>query len=283
MKPIKILVPTDNSETSFSAFSFAMHFADLMNAEVTLLKVIEGSFNTNEPLSFNPIIEAADNEKKLLKYFAEEYPVDNQIEMPKVKINYDVRYGIPGFTIADYAYDNAFDLIIMGSRNKRSIVQKILGTTSMITVKTAKTPVLLIHEHTKFIHPHKIVFGVDGLTKIEHALDVFNAMNHILKAKVDFLYAMTQEQNDLSKAKNEIIEQLFEEDTPPYAYEIKTIKGDNTQELLIDYCLFEKVDMLVLIHQQQGILESFFNKSFSINMIEKFHLPVMVIPELKPL
>ena len=46
----RILVPIDFYKTSYAAFNYAANFSQMFpNSEITLLHVINGSFNSNEP------------------------------------------------------------------------------------------------------------------------------------------------------------------------------------------------------------------------------------------
>lgn len=275
-----ILVPVDFYETSFAAFNYATNFAALFpEAEITLLHVINGSFNTNDVVVFSPMITRRDAAINRLTFFHEKYPKEIGIDLPTVHVKKEVRYGIPGFCITDYANDNGFDLIIMGTRDQHSLFDRMLGSASAITVRMAKCPVLLIHEHVKYNKPQNITFAFDAKSDLEPALSAFYDLNSILKAKTDFVHVNTKRKDSLPRQKLAIVKEMFEENEPTFSFEIKSIEGADVHSALKDYCLFEKSDMLVMMHRSEGVFSNIFRQHHSVRMAQEFHLPVLVFHE----
>ncbi len=278
-KPLRFLVATDYSETSFTAYNYACELAYKLGANITLLYVIQGSFNTNEAISFKPSMDAVDRQSQKLKYFAVDYPNDHNIKLKSVPVEYQVRFGMPGFTVTDYAHDNKFDMIIMGTKGNYGVIDRMLGTTTSIAIRTAKCPIIIVHKDTKYNEPHKVVFGIDKGGNLEDAIESFHEFNQHLRAKVDFVHVNRTNKDNMDKKKEEIIDELFEKEIPNYSIEIKSIDGDKPKDALKDYCLQEKADMLILMHKEEGLFDALFDKSFSVKMVHDFHLPVMIIPE----
>lgn len=276
----KILVPVDFYETSFAAFNYAAHFAILFpEAEITLLHVINGSFNTNDVVVFSPMIARRDAAINRLTFFHEEYPKEIGVHLPAVDVKKEVRYGIPGFCIADFANDYGFDLVIMGTRDQHSLFDRILGSASAITVRMAKCPVMLIHENVKYNKPQHITFAFDAKSDLEPALADFYSVNAILQAKTDFVHVHDKSKDNLSRQKMAIVEEMFAKNKPTFSFEIKAIYGTDVHAALEDYCLFEKSDMLVMMHRAEGMFSNLFKQHHSVRMAQEFHLPVLVFHE----
>ncbi len=276
----RILVPVDFYKTSFSAFRYASNFSKLFpGSEITLLHVINGSFGTNDVMVHHELLDRKDSVLKRLQYFEKEYPLEIGVEIPKVKINRVTKYGIPGFTIAEYAKSENFDMIIMGTRDKHNLFDKLLGSSSSITIRTAECPVMLIHENVKYNSPKKIVFGFDSTSDIEGAIEQYRKLNNIILAKTDFVHVNTFSKDNIEHQKKEIIEELFEDHNPNFLFEVKTIEGSEMRTTLKDYCLFEKSDMLVMMHRDQGLISNMFRSHQSVKMAQEFHLPVLVLQE----
>ena len=72
---------------------------------------------------------------------------------------------------------------------------------------------------------------------------------------------------------------MFIEKVPEFAFEIKTIYGGDIVQSIVDYSIFEKADLLVMVHRKRSILDGFFNKSLTLKTAEGFHLPIMVLEE----
>lgn len=278
---MKILVPVDFYDASFSAFQYACHIAEILKADITMLNVVNGTLYTAEAIAYDPLKELEESAIKRLEYFVQEYPVEKGITLPISPKEKVVEFGIPGFTIAAYADKHKFDLIVMGTRDKHGIFDMILGSASSITIRRAHCPVILVHEGTRFLRPQKVAFAFDHKGDIEHGLGSYNTLNSYFGAKTDFVHVNKNKKDDITHQTNEILDKVFDGEHPPYPFEIKIIKGKDISAALMDYCLFEKVDLLAMVHRQDGIFNNVFKTNYSITVAQKTHLPVIIFPECK--
>lgn len=275
-----ILVPVDFSKTSFDALYYAANFAQVIpNAKLTLLHVISGDFTMNEMIAYESILIKETGAKNRLDFFLDEYPEELKLKLPKVPMDREVRFGMPGFTITQYSKENDVDLIIMGTRDRHGIFDRIIGSTSAISLRMASCPVILIHENVRFNIPKKIVYAFDQHSDIEEAISDFKKLNNTLKAKTDFVHVREEDQEDLSEQKSDILEELFDDDKLHFSFDIKSIQGRNVESTLKDYCLFEKADMLAMMHRKEGTFPKLFSRYHSVKMAQDFHLPVIIFHE----
>ena len=276
----RILVPVDFFKTSFAAFNYAANFSQLFpKVEIILLHVINGPFDTKNVVIFDPMLDIHDAAVKRLTYLHEEYADMIGITLPSVDLKKEAIFGLPEIKIPEYAKNHDIDMIIMGTRDKHNIFDKILGSASAITLRRAHCPVMLIHENVRFNTPEKIVFAFDEKSDIEDALERFWKLNSVIKAKTDFVHVNTNKKDNINHQKSEIVEELFEENVPSFSFEIKTIVGDDIHTALKDYCLFEKSDILVMMHRKEGVFKNIFGTHHSVKMAQEFHLPVLVFQE----
>lgn len=278
---LKILVPVDFTKTSFSAYHYANQMAAALGGEITLLHVVHGSFSTSDSFFINTLESSQKAAMGQLKYFAKDYPKELGYTFLPVKIKYEVRYGVPGFAITDLAKDLKFDYIIAGTRDNHNVIEKMLGTSSKIMATTTTVPIIFIHENTKFVVPEKIVFAIDNKNDFDESIDAFLNFNNHFKAPTTFVHIQTNNES-LESAKNSIIQELFENEKPNFTFEIKEIKGGDIAQSIIDFCIFEKTDMLVLVHRKRGIIKTIFNKSLSLETLDGIHLPILLLSENKP-
>jgi len=241
--------------------------------------VINGGFNTDDVVVYNPMLKREDAALKKLKYFHQKYPQELGVEFPHVNIKEEVRFGIPGFSIAEYTSNYDIDLVIMGTRDQHNLFDKMLGSASAITLRTAKCPVMLIHQNVRYNQPKKIVFAFDHKSDIEETIERFRKLNSVIKATTDFVHVNKGKKDNIAHQKSEIIEELFEENQPTFSFEIKAIDGEDIQTALRDYCLFEKSDMLTMMHREEGVFRNLFRTHQSVKMAQEFHLPVLVFHE----
>lgn len=275
---IKILVPIDFHEASFSAYAYAVQLASDIKAEVTVIHVISGTFTVGEPIGFDPMKGAKSYAEEQLEYFLKEHPKQKGIELPDVPVTSLVRFGIPSFTVSDYAHDHNFDLICMGTRDKHTFLDRMLGSTSGLTIQMGQIPTLLIHANTPYQKIEKIIFGFADRGDLEDAVERFKIVNSMIKAHTTFVHVKTSDSKPLEQV-DTIVENLMEDEDPPFSFEIKTIEGKDPSVMVRDYCIFQKADMLAMVHRERGILSTLFRPSRSIILAQSFHLPTMVFPE----
>ena len=278
MKNFKIIVPIDFSKTSFSAYRYAVHFSKLVNAEITLIHILTGSFNTNEPIVFDSIQSISDAALSRLRYFAIDYPKEEGEDIPNTTLKYEVRFGIPGFTVADFAKDNGFDLIIMGTRKKHDFMDRVLGTTSSIVLKTSKIPTILIHQSTNYEPIKNITFAFDATTDLGDAIKKFDTINGHIKANTNFVH-VNKKGEDLTNPKKTIIELLVENHQAAYTFSIKTLENEDIRAGITQFFISEKANLLVLVSRNKAIFKSIFKKSISKHLAQSLILPVLIIPE----
>jgi nucleotide-binding universal stress UspA family protein len=273
----KILVPIDFSLHSLSAFIYANQLCADIKANLTLLNVVNGSFNTGETLTLEPLKQVEDSIMDRLRYFSTEYIEEQNIKINHVPTNRIVRFGIPGFTIADMANEEEFDYIVMGTRNNHGIFDKIFGSTSSVVIASSKCPIVVIHEQTVYKEIDKIVFGFDKKDGLEDALGFLQRFNRDRKAQIDFVHVVRGDDDGLKKSVDEIIDEMMEEYID-YPFTIKKIKGKGIEKTLIDYSINAEADVMILYHQKTGLLERIFKRSASVEIAHNLPLPVIIVP-----
>lgn len=138
MKIRKILVPIDGSSSSFRGLDEAVKIARNCKATITGLFVVP-FFESSKTSKISTI------EGMVLN--------DNQKAMEKAKISSAKRgivfeaetiHGEEGQTIVSFARRKKFDLIVIGSKGRGSMMQFFLGSTSNYVVHKASIPVLVV-------------------------------------------------------------------------------------------------------------------------------------------
>ena len=139
----KILVPVDFSEHSEKAFELAVDFANLFNAKLYIVNVIQ-------PISFYPY------------YYNEFYSKEGIIKRMEVEtksrldslikekgkgvkdITYEVRIGDPYHEILEKEKAVKADLIIMGTHGRKGVSHLLLGSVAERLIRLAECPVLTV-------------------------------------------------------------------------------------------------------------------------------------------
>jgi nucleotide-binding universal stress UspA family protein len=275
---MKILVPFDFTKVSHSAFKYSLHLANHMNAEIHLMYVLNGAFSTSDSMFLDTIEDVYDHAKSQMEAYIDSESENNPLA-DTIFVHSVVRFGVPGFTLADYANDNHFDYVVSGMRDQHNVIERFLGTTSTILTKLASCPVILIHENTPWILPKKTIFTIDDTADFDESIQKYLEFNANFSAATDFIHVRKDQKDDALFSKDAVIKELFQKKYPDFTFDIKTIYGGDIVQSIVDYSIFEKADMLVMVHRKRSLLDTFFNRSLSLKTAEGIHLPVMVLEE----
>ncbi|HEU5220773.1 MAG TPA: universal stress protein [Candidatus Nitrosotalea sp.] len=135
----KILVPLDGSKNSFKGLDEAVYLARHFNSSITALCVIPSY--PPLPLMGKQIPYEKHILEQVKKFMsnAKKTCVNN-----KVKFNEKIIKGIATLDISEFAFDNKFDLIVIGSRGMNPVKELFLGSVSNSVVHKSKIPVLIV-------------------------------------------------------------------------------------------------------------------------------------------
>lgn len=143
MKINKILLPTDFSDESLYALSYAVDLAKIFNAKLYLFHVIydiEKASNLHIP---HPSITELykDLENHALRNL-NSFGIDIREDLKDVESV--VKRGIPYEEIIKFAKDNDIDLIIIGTLPRSGVERFFVGSTTQRVIRNAPCPVLVV-------------------------------------------------------------------------------------------------------------------------------------------
>lgn len=138
----RILVPTDFSEISAQAFTYAEELARQYSAEIHLLHVLE----KNPPIllirTFDMTNESAaqkieNDAKNLLSEFRNRFSKD-------LNVKEVLLHGNDFEEIVEYAELNDIDLIVIATHGRTGVLHTLLGSVAEKVIRYSKVPVLVI-------------------------------------------------------------------------------------------------------------------------------------------
>ncbi len=152
----KILYPTDMSDTSNYAFSYAASLANRYDALITIFHVLNNPMPTSENLVTNVLgedkwkilldrskIEVVETIRQRLEKFCEE----TKTELPSCPFLMEeviVKIGNPVEEIIQEVDLKVYDMIIMGAHGHGAIAGAVMGSVSRRVVRRSTTPVLVV-------------------------------------------------------------------------------------------------------------------------------------------
>jgi nucleotide-binding universal stress UspA family protein len=160
----QILVPTDFSETADAALEYACVLAGQLGATVRLLHVLEDPIIT-EGLTAEAYIAEAPMVRNAMLRDAEER-LEARRTPPRegaAQVEAEVLVGHGARTIAEYAGERNFDLIVMGTHGRTGIAHLLLGSVAERLVRTAPCPVLTVRQAVAPIEKTELEYDVAHL------------------------------------------------------------------------------------------------------------------------
>ncbi|WP_431801929.1 universal stress protein [Halobacillus andaensis] len=135
-----ILLATDGSEHSNRAIDQTLKmvapYKDQVNIE--LVYAVDGEKSKNDVLKYGDSHTATAKRKE--KFLDTVQYIEDQ----GVQAEISILHGEPAETLIDYANENAYDCVVIGSRGRNKLQTLILGSVSHKIVKYVKSPVIVV-------------------------------------------------------------------------------------------------------------------------------------------
>jgi len=152
----KILYPTDLSETSNFAFSYAASLANRYDAVITVLHILKDVLPTSENLVTNVLgedkwkelvaqskTEIVEKIRRRLVNFCEETKAALP-SCPFIMQEVIVEIGNPVEEIIREVNKNGYDMVVMGAHGHGAIADAVMGNVSRRVIRRCRKPVLVV-------------------------------------------------------------------------------------------------------------------------------------------
>ncbi|MDX2435642.1 MAG: universal stress protein [Acidobacteriota bacterium] len=138
--PRKILVAVDFSETSLEAVEWSADLAETLDAEITLLHVVEPLVYPNFYVLESPIEDRQDIKDHCLDSLS---AIATE-RLAGVASTVAVTYGHVARAISTYAEENDHDLVVLATNGLTGLSHAVLGSVAESVVRLSKVPVLTV-------------------------------------------------------------------------------------------------------------------------------------------
>ncbi len=140
----KILVPVDGSEAAWRALEYATALGEKFHSTITIVHVVQAHY-TLPTVGINgeiPFISLNIQEVEATGYKIIELAKERIGDYPTFETN--LEFGHPAERIISLASNNAYDLIVIGSRGLSGISEFFLGSISNNVSQSSPVPVMII-------------------------------------------------------------------------------------------------------------------------------------------
>lgn len=269
-----ILVPTDFSDSSKAAASYAIEMAKTVNATITFFHVYHIPMITSEAAIVMPTYESLENDSMgALQKFEKDLKAAHSFGG---KTNCVVK---PGFLIdemKDHISENNIDLVIMGINGVGKIAEILMGSNATIAIHNINCPVLVVPNDSIYKPILNIAFACDlvkvkstpAMDRIKNWARTFNANLHILN-----IVAPDEKPNAEKAIAGIQLESIFDN----INHSLYFPENDDITYAINDFVEKHNIDLVIMIPRKHNIFSSIFHASNTKKMAFHSHIPLLTI------
>ena len=269
-----IIAPTDFSPISDNAIKYSTDMALAMGTNLMLVNIYQ------LPISFSevPLVTISLDEIRRISEEKLAQLKDNleTITAGKLKIYTESKLGEVGEEITKLAETLAPIAIIMGTRGTSGAGRFFMGSNSISVISKVGVPVFVIPPGVRFKPFKKIGLATDlrevvdhtPVAKIRELVQFFNAELHVLNVdyhRKHFTPSTPEETLNMDS--------LLAGMNPLYDF----IENKDIDEGLNDFAEKNDLDLVITLPKKHNMLERFFEKSTTRELIHETHIPIMCI------
>lgn len=275
-----ILCPVDFSETSMVKIEQAVYTAKVVDAEVTLMHVVE-TYSLNSSIAKEKY-EQEGREAAIEKVVNEKLDeIIAKIKDKHVVIHKKIAFGKIYQAIIDVADEINARLIVMGTTGT-SRFGKILGTNASRVVRAAKCPVITMRDKSRVFKYKNILLPLDFSKETRQKVRIAIETAHQFGSEIHVMSVMTStDEFHVSKlrAQLNVVKQQIKDAGVPFT--AKLIKGKKIAETILNYAPVVSADCIFIMTQQEvGFVEMMVGTSAE-QVINNAMIPVISVRPAK--
>ncbi len=259
---MKILVPTDFSDSANQALEYAAEIARATQSQLTLLHVYSGQAHLSSK------IQIVERLNLICQTTNTEYEPVVCIPM--------TRAGDVVDEILAEADDIGVDLIVMGTKGATNLGRLFFGSNTASVIEKATCPVLSVPGTHTFNKPQKMLFSTNFSREELNAAVQFVSLAKVFGATVIIAHVSVEHEREEVDAS---LVRVFANDlsqTTNYDKIVTRIASDNTVSLGLDSLIAETgADIIALSTRRRGILEKMYNPSITKKYSLQADIPLM--------
>ena len=253
---LSILLPTDFSENSWNAITYALEFFKYQKAEFYFMHAYQNEFYDHEELTSRDVFEdVLDNVRN-----ESQKNLDNLLEKAK-KFAPHPRFSFHSISAYNTLVEEAnliaegknIDLIIMGTKGKSDERHIVFGSQTFQVLKYVQCPVLAIPSHYTNTQPKRILFPTDYMIPYKRReLKLLSVLAKSYRSSIDILYISKSTRLSIRQEDNQafIRNTLIDNNVNFHIEESKKI-ADTIKTYISD----KNIDMLTMVNTQHSFLE----------------------------
>jgi len=273
----RIVVPIDFGEQSQIALEQAAHLAKMIQAELTLVYVMESGGFLSRFVSKGQDEEMRKEIDKKLDELIDKVEKDQGVKCDRI-----IAHGSVYDKVAEVADMLSAKFIVMGTNGSAVARKRFIGSNTLRIVRESKVPVITIKGKHHRDGCRNIVVPLD-LTKetrekVNKAMEFAKMYNADIRI-VSVLFTTDEFiVNRLTRQLSQVKAYVEKHSTRCTAEIIKGIKGEESLgQIIVDYANKVEGDLLLIMTQQEQDITDLFIGSAAQEIINKSDIPVLSI------
>ena len=273
-----ILVPTDFSQSAHDAFEYALHFADKINGQLTLMHVHPAIQSFDVP---NTYLLYSDEEKWDAKARERYEELKKEIEEKGINVPtlLETKMGELIPEILNKDKNEEADWIIMGTHGNKGIWKLVFGSNAASVATYSKAPVVVVPEGYQSEGTYHMVFAVDYTDTNPELLRQAAELAQCFEAKLTLLHVAWDAAPQFEAQKFQWYEEMIRQDLTYENLSFELLQHPNLQVALRDYVKLNEVDMLIMAAKKRNFFQRLFNPSETREMAFQTEVPLLVLHE----
>lgn len=284
----RFLVPVDYSVVSKQASLYAINLASRLNAELHFLHVyyspaidaleITGSSFTQPQVQTEIIEEMGKTEEKRMEEFVNE--LMQETGAGNLLVRQYVLPGIPEDEITDYAQENEYDLVVMGTRGKNAQKVAIFGSVTISVMDRIKVPLLIIPENFLPLHkemPDNLLFVTTFEKRDPHTLErLMRFLTPVSNLKIFLGHIETEASDEWDDIKLKgLADVIRTKYNRPYVEVCRFNEKELLQEL-DEYIIRNKINAIAMTSRRRSLIAKLFSSDFTRKIFYHSTVPLLV-------
>lgn len=279
---MNILFPTDFSENSWNALTYATDFLKNTACNFYVLNVNRLENVLVGDYSYNPTPEIIENinieqSKKKLRAL-----------LKKINLNIKPNDKHKFFTLSDYGFfleiirkhvdKKNIDMIIMGTKGASGLKEYIVGSNAGDVITKVKCTTLIVPEHAKYSKLKEMAFPSDfSLTYDLNVLQPFADILNAVKANLRIIH-INEDDASLNKeqlSNKDLLNDYFEDFKPSFHF----LTNNKVEDAIQCFVESRDIDMITMVAKNLNYFQSILFHSKVEKITYHTHIPFLVLHE----
>ncbi|MBT8196377.1 MAG: universal stress protein [Bacteroidia bacterium] len=269
-----LIIPTEFSKESLQTVDMAIHMANVMGADITMVYVQKKRENAH-PTKMDEELEYA---RKRFDEIVEEYK--GKMNKPD-GLKYAIKKGVVYQEVNKVAWDLENPIILTPTHGASGFDPLFLGDNAYKIVSYATGPVITIRHGE--IHPNikTIVMPMDKSRETVEKIPATIAFAKKFNAKVHIVSISSHHLSEIKDKMNTLTEKVMKQFTDEgIEYECEFLIGNNLANMTIDYAKEVDADIICIMSEQKKS-ESDILGVYAHYIMKNSPIPVLVVPSDK--